>query len=193
MCYSDYMTTKKCSAADCDRTHRLTGGWCTMHYQRVRKYGDPSGGIAKYATWQEALDKRVRHDGECLIWTGHTNQWGYGRVNVGGNRLRVVHHLAWERAHGPVPDGMELDHICFSRACVNVEHLRPVTKSDNARHRRGAQPNSKSGVRNVHAYGDRWYVRLKVKGKHLKFGTYDTIDEASEVAERARKEVFNRP
>ena len=188
------MTAKKCSAEDCDRAGRITRGYCNMHYQRFLKYGDPHAGIAKYATWQEALQKRIRHEGDCIIWTGSGNQWGYGRVNVGGGKSRVVHHLAWGQAKGPIPEGKELDHICFNRACINVAHLRPVTKSENARHRRGAQPNSKSGVRNVHAYsGGRWYVRLKVDGKHRNFGVFDTVEEAAKVAAEARREVFGRP
>ena len=188
------MERNGCKIDGCDNTSKGARGFCAKHYQRFLKYGDPHAGITKYSGWREALEKRVARDGDCIVWTGHKNQHGYGRVQVGGNRLRVVHHLAWEQAHGPVPEGMEIDHVCFNRACINVDHLRPVTKSDNARHRRGAQPNSKSGVRNVHAYsGGRWYVRLKVKGKRLHFGIYDTIEEAEQVAIRARREVFNRP
>ena len=164
-----------------------------MHYQRFMKYGDPRAGIVKYDTWQEALDNRVRREGDCLIWTGSVNNWGYGRTKTQDGGLRVVHHLAWERVNGPIPAGMELDHICFNRACVKVSHLRPATKSENARHRQGAQPNSKSGVRNVHARHGRWVVRLKSKGVHHEFGTYDTIAEAEKVAIRARREMFNRP
>lgn len=188
------MANSGCKIDGCDNTTKGARGFCGRHYQRFRKYGDPHGGITKYSTWQEALDKRVRREGDCIVWDGHVNQHGYGRTNVGGNRLRVVHHLAWERVHGPVPEDMEIDHVCFNRACVNVDHLRAVTRSDNARHRQGAQPNSESGVRNVHACkGGRWMVRLKGAGKHMYFGSYDTIEEAEQVAIRARREVFNRP
>lgn len=188
------MANNGCKIDGCDNTTKGSRGFCGKHYQRFQKYGDPHGGIAKYDTWQEALDNRVRREGDCIVWDGYVNQHGYGRINVGGNRLRVVHHLAWEQTKGPIPEGKELDHICFNRACINVDHLRPVTKSENARHRRGAQPNSKSGVRNVHAYsGGRWYVRLKVDGKHQNFGVFDTIEEAAKVAAEARREVFGRP
>lgn len=189
------MKKNECSVTDCQNSGRLKRGYCAMHYQRVMKYGDPNAGNPKYSTWQEALQKRVRQDGECLTWTGSVNQWGYGRVQVGGRKLRVVHHLAWEVEHGPIPDGLEIDHVCFNRGCVNVEHLRTVTKSENARHRQGAQPGSKSGVRNVHAYGraGRWQVRLKVDGKHISYGVFDTIEEATKVATLARKDLFDRP
>ena len=188
------MANNGCKIDGCDNTTKGSRGFCGKHYQRFQKYGDPHAGIAKYSTWQEALDNRVREDGDCLTWTGSKNQHGYGRAKVQNGGLRVVHHLAWERVHGPVPEGMEIDHVCFNRACVRLAHLRLVTKSENARHRQGAQPNSKSGVRNVHACkGGRWMVRLKVAGKHQYFGSYDTIEEAEQVAIRARREVFNRP
>lgn len=120
-----------------------------MHYQRVMKHGTPNGGNGRFATPSEALRHRSERRGECVVWTGHVNQNGYGRMNVGGNRLRVVHHVAWEQENGPIPPDMEIDHICFNRACINVEHMRLVSRRQNTRYRRGAQPNSKSGVRNV--------------------------------------------
>ena len=169
---------------------RITAGYCSMHYQRMRKYGDPCAGVTKYATWEEALDGRSEWQGECLVWTGSTNKDGYGRTQVGGGRQRVVHHLAWERAGLEIPEGMELDHTCHNRACIRIEHLRLVTKSQNAWFRRGAQPGSKSGVRGVHAYGKKWQVRFKVDGEHQSFGVFDTVEEARPVAEAKLEELL---
>lgn len=177
------MDEKKCGAPGCLKTNQFTAGYCSMHYQRVQKHGSTEGRFAKYATWEEALDARTEWRDECLVWTGSVNGWGYGRAAVGGGRQRVVHHLAWERAGLEIPEGMELDHTCFNRACVRIEHLRLATKSQNAWHRAGAQPNSKSGVRGVHAYGKRWRVRFKVDGEHVSFGIFDTVEEARPVAE----------
>lgn len=177
------MTIKKCSVDGCEKTNQITRGYCGMHYQRVMRYGTPDGRFQKFSTWAEALDARTAQQGDCLVWTGSTNEWGYGRAAIGGGKQRVVHHLAWERAGFEIPEGMELDHECFNRACVNVAHLRLATKSQNAWHRKGAQPNSKSGIRGVHVYGGRWQVRFKVDGEHVRFGVFDTIEEAAEVAE----------
>jgi hypothetical protein len=73
-----------------------------------------------------ALADQVRAASPCDLWTGYADPQGYGRARVGG-RLTMAHRLAWERAHGPVPDGLELDHLCRVRSCVNLDHLELVT------------------------------------------------------------------
>lgn len=164
-----------------------------MHYQRVMKHGTPNGGNGRFATPSEALRHRSERRGECVVWTGHVNQNGYGRMNVGRNRLRVVHHVAWEQENGPIPPDMEIDHICFNRACINVEHMRLVSRRQNTRYRRGAQPNSKSGVRNVIPWGSGWAVQLKVDGKNRRYGIFESLDEAATAAAEARARVFGTP
>lgn len=61
----------------------------------------------------------------CLVWPG-SKRGGYGKVRYRG-ALRSVHNLLWEAKHGPVPDGMDLDHVCRNPACGNVAHLRLLT------------------------------------------------------------------
>jgi len=73
--------------------------------------------------------------GPCDLWTGDLNTQGYGwrRVYVPGfGPLRVlVHREAWEAANGPVPPGLELDHLCRVKACRAVAHLEAVTHQEN--------------------------------------------------------------
>lgn len=71
----------------------------------------------------------VRDDGGCWSWTASTSG-GYGDFMVGGKRTKA-HIAAYEHCIGPVPDGMELDHLCRNRACCNPEHLEPVTHQVN--------------------------------------------------------------
>lgn len=66
----------------------------------------------------------------CLFWMGTVNQFGYGRVTVAGRRT-VAHRAVYEMACGPVSPGLELDHLCRVRSCVNPAHLEPVTKRVN--------------------------------------------------------------
>jgi hypothetical protein len=66
----------------------------------------------------------------CLLWTGGLDRRGYGRIWVNG-RYRKVHCVAWELEVGPIPPGLELDHVrargCVHKNCASIAHLEPVT------------------------------------------------------------------
>lgn len=69
----------------------------------------------------------------CWIWTGPCAK-GYGRVSVreaGSRRSMQIHRYAYEQLVGPIPDGLQLDHLCRNRACCNPAHLEPVTSREN--------------------------------------------------------------
>jgi hypothetical protein len=79
------------------------------------------------------FDKYVKRDPEtgCLIWTASgTGRSGYGIFWHAG-RLVMAHRFAWERVNGPIPEGLEPDHLCRVRRCVNPSHLEVVTHRTN--------------------------------------------------------------
>lgn len=76
----------------------------------------------------EPVSEDRGYDTPCLIWPGSLNHAGYGRC-WGGQ----AHRVAWERIHGPIPEGMEIDHLCEQRDCVNPEHMEVVTHGENTR------------------------------------------------------------
>lgn len=74
---------------------------------------------------------RVRKSEECWEWTGPRNNHGYGTLRHNG-RDALAHRVSYELNIGPIPDGLQLDHLCRNRGCVRPDHLEPVTNRENA-------------------------------------------------------------
>lgn len=78
----------------------------------------------------DRFDVKVDRSGECHLWMGARLPKGYGRF-WDGRRAVYAHRFAYERAKGPIPDGLCIDHLCRTPACVNPEHLEAVTLREN--------------------------------------------------------------
>lgn len=77
----------------------------------------------------------VRGPDECWPWTLSIGSHGYGQIgwNEGAkHRKTTAHRVAFTAVHGPIPDGLTVDHICHNRRCVNPAHLRLLTRPENA-------------------------------------------------------------
>jgi hypothetical protein len=118
-----------CVVAGCTEPHH-TRGYCCKHAHRMRRHGTPDGGRIRSA---ELLRNLPQPDGSCVNWP-YLNDKGYGVATVGSKSMGAYRH-AWETHVGPIPAGMEIDHLCCNRACVNVKHLEPVTGYENKRRR----------------------------------------------------------
>lgn len=78
-------------------------------------------------------------NGGCWLWLAHVDRFGYGRINT-PRGPQSAHRLAYEHFKGPIPGGLEVDHLCRVRGCVNPDHLEAVTHRDNLL--RGASPSA---------------------------------------------------
>ncbi len=90
----------------------------------------------------------------CLLWSGAVMPRGYASFRHQGRSV-LAHRWAWEHYYGkPIPDGMEIDHLCFFKLCVNPVHLEAVTPLENklrwlATYRPNARPFSEEDRRNI--------------------------------------------
>jgi hypothetical protein len=76
--------------------------------------------------------KSIEQDGH-LLWMGATSPYGHGYIRTAGRkgRLAYVHRVAWTELVGPIPEGLEMDHLCRVPNCWAIEHLEPVPRGTN--------------------------------------------------------------
>ncbi len=109
-----------------------------------------TGRFAGY-TVEERLRRNHIVENGCWRWTGSHGPKGYGFISTSG-RTRAVHRVAYEIWNGPIPDGLEIDHECRVRDCINPEHLRAMTHRENVRR---AVRSRRTHCRRGHRYTDK--------------------------------------
>lgn len=126
-----------CSIDGCGKP-RLARGWCSKHWCRWRRHGDPlSGGTPKDGTVRKFFEEVVLKcdSDDCLIWPFSRDRYGYGKYGSSGES-KLVHRLARERVNGPPPNipDIQAAHNCGKghEGCCNPRHLRWATRYDNS-------------------------------------------------------------
>lgn len=129
----------------------------------------------------------------CHVWSGYLNDSGYGVFRHGGQRGKLyrAHRVVYEEHHGPIPEGMVIDHRCHNPACINLEHLNLVTYRQNGENRAGPNKRSAIGIRGVswHEGNQMWRARASSNGQEYVRYCH-THEEAAAVVVELRRQVF---
>ena len=72
--------------------------------------------------------------GECELWVGGSDSWGYGLFRRNGKIWRT-HRSTWEVIYGPIPDAIQVNHLCHTPPCTLPKHLYLGTHADNMKDR----------------------------------------------------------
>jgi HNH endonuclease len=139
------MAKRTCTFPGCEDPHR-GHGWCNKHLIRWRKHGDPAKilrakrrGPAEQRFWSlieknGPIPQRRPELGPCWQWGGTIDEKGYGRLSNGQGKVVYAHRFAYQLLVGPIPHGLELDHLCRVPLCVKAiadecgpAHLEAVT------------------------------------------------------------------
>lgn len=120
-----------CSIDGCER-RAISRSWCQFHYNRWYKTGDTGSAQPTYIRGNNILRFWSRTDpcrtDNCWVWVGDLLQNGYGRIQINGRGITAHSFLI-----GRATRGLEWDHLCRNRTCVNPSHLEAVSHSVNVR------------------------------------------------------------
>jgi hypothetical protein len=139
----------------------------------------------------ERFWSKVNKTAGCWNWGASKSKKGYGQFRI-GKRVVKAHRVAYELENGLIPAGMDVDHRCHNKACVNPAHLRLATNKQNHENLPGAQANSKSGVRGVswNKASGKWTAKLQHNGRGIHVGLFPTVEAAAEAVAAKRRELF---
>lgn len=185
----------RCSFDGCSLAAHAKG-YCKMHRQQQLR-GKQLTPLAPRNGTIPAEDRfwaKVDKSGDCWQWIGTKRPNGYGAFLLDGHLL-YAHRYSWQLMHGPIDSGHVIDHICFSRACVNPDHLRSVTSKINGEYvRAGNRKLAASGHRGVYRLGrSTWYAAVVHHGVVHYLGSFSDKEIAATAAAEKRKELFVFP
>jgi hypothetical protein len=143
----------------------------------------------------ERILSRIEKTDTCWLWRGAIKENGYGKTSWEG-KPAYSHRVVYTQLVGPIPEGLEIDHLCKVRNCVRPEHLRVTDRSGNNSNR-----TLKTHCKNGHELvGDNVAIRGDNGGRRCRACTRETGRRWTQASRdraglarqkpRARKRVF---
>ena len=126
---------KACKIEECVRKY-YSKGFCEAHYQRHRTGRKIDAPINIRGNDKERFMFFVNKTDTCWLWNGTQRGKGYGRYTLWDKNTQKqtgvsAHRYSYQLYKGVIPDGLQLDHLCMNKLCVNPNHLEPVTNKEN--------------------------------------------------------------
>ena len=146
--------------------------------REVLSYNPDTGDVI----WTDKAPKAVK--GKVA---GTPSKAGYIIVVYKG-KFYKAHRIAWFLQHGAWPENM-IDHIDGNPANNKIENLRDVVNMINQRNRKRAAAHSKSGLLGASSYRNKWKAQIKVDGKCVYLGLFDTAEEAHAIYMDAKNKL----
>src|SRR6516164_5569119 len=147
----------------------------------------------------DQLREQLDYNPETGVFTWKVNRYGVtigaeaGNVRNDGyilisvlNKRYLAHRLAWLYSNGEWPTS-DLDHINGQRFDNRIANLRLANRKQSVANR-GPRCDNKLGMKGVYRVGDRFVARIKISGRNIYLGTFDTAEEANEAYRRAALE-----
>ena len=181
------MKIKTCTIQECEKRY-YGRGMCSLHYRRWRKTAPPD--TLRKPSVEDRFWSKVQKGKGCWEWKASRLVFGHGQFSVNGKSV-PAHRVSYEFAHGPIPPGLVIDHICHNPPCVNPAHLRAVSQKQNIENQLGAHKGSTTGVRGVRRNPNgRYRASLKHHGVNIEVGIFDSLEAAEAAVIARRNELF---
>lgn len=146
--------------------------------------------------WKAQPRNSFASDRDHKIWNtryagtvaGSADEKGYILVKAG--RHLLAHRIIWEMHYGPIPEGVQIDHINGEKGDNRIENLRLATRSQNGCNTKTRRDNT-SGVKGVHWHKktEKWQARIMIEGQRRSIGLFSTLEDAALAVQSARENL----
>ncbi|MDQ6875417.1 MAG: HNH endonuclease [Actinomycetota bacterium] len=187
------MTAAGCSVPGCERVH-YAKQLCALHYARIRRIGSFGLASPEDRFWTKVAPAGSN---DCWLWQGSTTPV-YG---IFFDTVRyLAHRWAYESLIGPIPEGLQIDHLCRTPTCVNPWHMEPVSQRVNIMRSESftAKAAQKTHCVNGHEFSEaNTHVRATASGRERRcracsaassLARYRSDPKAANVGRRIRKQ-----